>query len=514
MKKPLYFVLAMWLALSIAACGAPAATTPPLSSLTATPAVVTFADPALEAMVRGAMGKPEGDITVAEAEAVTRLNLRIEWQRYISQETPIKDIGGLEYFKNLESLDLSFHAITDITPLTGLKKLTSLLLCDNPVADIEPLADLTNLKVLTLSGCAAQDYNPLAKLVNLNVLMLDHAMITDVSPLASLTSLKHLYLAGCPVDYSPLADIYPNLEKKDFIMAVTLAELGFIMDGGNKQANYGGKAVSVNINRPEWGAPPMEWDANCVRMSLDLESGYTIKVGYYAEINAYVLGMGKDGAALMNYVYDVAKGNFSFGMGDRESSEQAMRAALGETDAEDVLLAPIPIFNDTIKSTFGMTADALYALPYAPPTLNNLGFFLDEANAVCVYEQHEPHDMHISIHRPEWGESPDSSNADGANIEFYDHDVNGYNLLILYFADPGRYHIALFKGEEQCAFDSSATGEYGWEYPSQDTVKRMFNGAFGTQGEDFYEKPIAYFEQLLQERFGMSIAALYALPIM
>ena len=30
------------------------------------------------------------------------------------------DIDGLEYFKNLESLDLSFHAITDITPLAGL----------------------------------------------------------------------------------------------------------------------------------------------------------------------------------------------------------------------------------------------------------------------------------------------------------------------------------------------------------------------------------------------------------
>ena len=29
--------------------------------------IVTFADPVLEAMVRGSMGKPEGDITLAEA---------------------------------------------------------------------------------------------------------------------------------------------------------------------------------------------------------------------------------------------------------------------------------------------------------------------------------------------------------------------------------------------------------------------------------------------------------------
>ena len=82
------------------------------------------------------MGRPEGGITAAEAEAVTRLNHSIEWQRYISEEMPIKDIEGLEYFRNLESLDLSFHAITDITPLAGLKKLTSLSLSNNPVADI------------------------------------------------------------------------------------------------------------------------------------------------------------------------------------------------------------------------------------------------------------------------------------------------------------------------------------------------------------------------------------------
>ena len=42
---------------------------------------------------------------------------------------------------------------------------------------------------------------------------------------------------------------------------------------------------------------------------------------------------------------------------------------------------------------------------------------------------------------------------------------------------------------------------------------RMFNGAFGTQGKGFYEKPIAYCEQLIQKRFGMGIDKLYALPV-
>ncbi len=92
--------------------------------------------------------------------------------------------------------------------------------------------------------------------------------------------------------------------------------------------------------------------------------------------------------------------------------------------------------------------------------------------------------------------------------------MNGYVLRITYNADEDRYHISADKDNAGAAFDYlSVTKEYGWEYPDQDTVKRMFNGAFGTQGEDFYEKPLAFFEQLLQERFGMSMEELYALPI-
>ncbi len=506
MKKTLCALLATLLVIGMAACAVPAEPTP------APPEVskpVVFADPVLEAIVRATMGKPEGSITVAEAEAVTRLNLSIEWQRYISEETSIKDINGLEYFTNLESLDLSFHAITDITPLAGLKKLTLLSLGGNPVADIAPLAGLTNLKVLTLSGCAAQDYSALAKLTSLELLMLDNSAVTDVSPLASLTGLKQLYLAGCPVDYSPLADIYPNLEKKDFIMASTLEELGFMMDDGGKQAIYEGERASVRINHIEWGAPPEDWFKNCVR-TVFTQNDYKIDIGYYPNIDAYVMMANKDGNLAMNYVYDHAEDSFSFGLGDRESSEQAVRAMLPNAAAEDALLAPILVFNDTIRTTFSMTADALYALPFEPPTLKSLGFVQDqEGNAAYAYHEHEPHDMHVSIYGPEWGESPD-----GRSIEFYDDDLNGYSLLILYFADESSYHVALFKDGADCSFGiNAATNEYGPEYPDPDTLQQMFNAAFGTQRKEFYDKPLAYFEQVVQDRFGMSIDKLYALPI-
>jgi hypothetical protein len=207
---------------------------------------------------------------------------------------------------------------------------------------------------------------------------------------------------------------------------------------------------------------------------------------------------------------------------NRERFERMITAALGETGETDALLAPIPVFDDTIRETFGMTADALYALPFeqtaaqpeqttAPYALpyERLGFTTDVSKAICMYAQHEPHDMGIAIHRPEWGENPD-----GWNIEFYDNDVNGYKLQILYYAAEGKYHVSIEKRGVEAGFEIyPATDEKGWEYPDLDTAHRMFNAAFGTTGKELYHKPLTYFEQVVQEHFGMSVDELYALPV-
>lgn len=146
--------------------------------------------------------------------------------------------------------------------------------------------------------------------------------------------------------------------------------------------------------------------------------------------------------------------------------------------------------------------------PGAEVSLSRLGFGFDEANVCGVYDQHEPHYMDIAIHRPEWGKHPD-----GWNIEHMD-EVNGYGLMITYHAEEDKYRISLSKNNTNGVFNYfPATGEYVDEYPDPDTIKQMFNDAFGTQGEDFRTKPLAHFEQLVQERFGMSVAELYALPI-
>ena len=71
-------LITVLLTIALAACSTPAVTktsSNPAVEVTTTsspvatsaPVVVTFADPVLEAMIRSAMGKPEGEITFAEA---------------------------------------------------------------------------------------------------------------------------------------------------------------------------------------------------------------------------------------------------------------------------------------------------------------------------------------------------------------------------------------------------------------------------------------------------------------
>ena len=277
MKKTLSFLFVLLMA-TLFACAAPAAVpeaTPTPEPTAAAPTTVAFADPVLETMVRAAMGKPEGDITIAEAEAITELKLGLEWQPQIPPETQIQDISGIEAFTNLEVLELTFHNIKDISPLTGMTKLTSLSLGGNPVQDITPLSGMTNLRDLKLFNCEASDYSVLAKLTNLDFLMLDrtpfedasllsgltklswlsmsYTQVKDVSPLAGLTNLRTLSLAECPItDFTPLAGIYPSLEEKDFSVAASLRELGFSpIDNAPQVESYkSGEFIVIRCTMP------------------------------------------------------------------------------------------------------------------------------------------------------------------------------------------------------------------------------------------------------------------------
>ncbi len=526
MKKLLFVLLTFVLALAISACGSPAATSlPDLSvtssdpSTTAAPEIVTFSDPALEKMIRASIGKPSGDITPADAGAVTRLDLSGELQGYLADTATIRDIDGLEAFTNLEHLDLSFHEVGDIMPLVGLTKLTNLILTGNPFQDIAPLSGLTNLKFLDLSGCAAPDYAPLSSLTSLQYLKLTDSSLTDVTPLAGLTNLKYLFLAGSPVEnYFPLSELEPGLLEKDFIIAHTLVELGFYMDFERKQAILEGDGASVRLNHREWGNPPDDWMGNCIRVVFG-QNDYKIDIGYYPEHDAYVV-MAFKGDQALNYVYDRRNDPSILNMEDRASKEETVRAVFAgtEMDPDDVLLTPVRVYHDLLAETAGLSVETLFEMPFdendhsLPTPFTRLGFAFLDYKGTYYYEEQEPHALNLYVHRTDFDEAVSAENLLDWNMEFYDSDVNGYKLYILYFASNGKYLVTIEKDGAEAKIDvQPATGEYGGEYPDLDTARQSFNDAFGTEGDDFFDAPIAHFEQVLQARFGMGVEELFAL---
>ncbi|MEL7609637.1 MAG: leucine-rich repeat domain-containing protein [Bacillota bacterium] len=264
MKKTPFVLLALLLALGLAACGAPASTgtpspevsesipveTPEPTEEPTTEPVVVFTDAALEAKVREAMSKPDGDITVAEAEAVVKLDLSNEsFDDMNSQNGGIRDISDLKYFTGLEDLNLSFNDISDLAPLAELKSIKSLgftgvrpkdlsvlkgltnlvflgfdWTCDederqNGTLSLDFMSDMKDLEIFSCMGNGVQDISALGGLTKIWSLFLDDNAITDISVLANLTNLKELKLSKNPIeDYSPLKDIYPKLEFSDFEM--------------------------------------------------------------------------------------------------------------------------------------------------------------------------------------------------------------------------------------------------------------------------------------------------------
>lgn len=385
MKKLLAILLAVVMVCALAACSQPSSK-PEVTQTPEPEKTVVFSDPLLEAMVRAAMNKPEGDITLAEAEAVTELKLGVDWQQEPAPNTQIKDISGLENFKNLENLELHFHAITDISPLAGLTKLTNLSLGGNPVADIKPLSGLANLGSLTLFNCQAQDYTPLANLTGLGMLLLEHSTISDVSmlsgltelwwlsltntqvsdvsPLAGLTNLRQLQLSGCPIsDYTSLAAIYPNLEEKDFSIVSSLRELGFAIPENAPQIEaYKAENMYVSINRQEWGEPENRDNINAVLLCKNPGTEHEIMVVYNPDQKTFFV-FSEQGD--FRYTFDPKSDEMNVEYGEWDALGAFIEKAYAEVDpylqltpmSENQVLFPAPMFR-TISRTVSLKKKA------------------------------------------------------------------------------------------------------------------------------------------------------------
>lgn len=137
--------------------------------------------------------------------------------------TEISSLEGLQYATNMQTIDLPFSQITDISPLSGMTKLTRLWINSNPISNISPLYSLTQLQNLHIQSIPVSDLSPLSPLRQLRTLyigspkndmstlpdfpilenfFLSFAGISDISNLPSRHTLRHLVLR-----YNKISDL-------------------------------------------------------------------------------------------------------------------------------------------------------------------------------------------------------------------------------------------------------------------------------------------------------------------
>jgi len=100
-----------------------------------------FADAALEAVVRSALGRPRGVLEPAALSAIETLD---------ATERGIIDLEGIGQVTGLRQLRLAHNQVRDLTPLRALDSLRVLDLADNRVFSLTALAPLSRLTHLNL----------------------------------------------------------------------------------------------------------------------------------------------------------------------------------------------------------------------------------------------------------------------------------------------------------------------------------------------------------------------------
>lgn len=162
-------------------------------------AAIEFADANLEAAVREAVGKADGEVTQRDVASLANLD---------ASRRDITDLTGIEQLSQLTHLNLERNQISDVTLLASLTRLTVLRMARNPIGDFTPLLELTDLTDLVVGRDPTSDLVPLISLLSslprLTTLELYEGKISDVSPLSGLTELTSLAVA-----YNQISDLRP-----------------------------------------------------------------------------------------------------------------------------------------------------------------------------------------------------------------------------------------------------------------------------------------------------------------
>ena len=211
--------------------------------------VVPLPDDGLNEAVRRAVGaRPGEDVDSFRMRRMKTLRVN---------NAGVRDLAGLEFAKELETLELAGNHIGDISSLAGMTALTSLDLSNNAVADISALAEMEGLTTLRLADNRIADLSVMERLSSLTWLDLSSNRIEDISPLANLRFLTRLELSNNRIaDVAPLAALVELVVLKlSDNMVSDLAAVGNLICledldlAGNRIGNIAPLAVLTELRR-------------------------------------------------------------------------------------------------------------------------------------------------------------------------------------------------------------------------------------------------------------------------
>lgn len=217
---------------------------------------VSIEDINLEIAIRDTLDKHDGDITISHLHEI---------KNFEAVGANIRSLEGIQYMKNVRTLNLEDNFIEDVRPLKELADLQELNLRNNEIISLEAihldqLAELKNLKVLNLRHNVKrssiddqkyqhrlEDISLVSSLPSLETLILRDNHIKDPTPVADLTELIELDLSQNPImhgDLSVLSSL-TNLEELN-LRETDVKDLTFLNE--MQDLKYLNLHSNININ--------------------------------------------------------------------------------------------------------------------------------------------------------------------------------------------------------------------------------------------------------------------------
>ena len=178
---------------------------------------VEVPDAVLESVLRDELGKPAGDLTIADLRRLTSLQYNGgEGQR-------IESLEGLQFATNLTELSLPDNRVEDFSPLRSVP-IQSINVADNSLSDLSSLRNVaadfggSTVTYVQFNVNEVSDLSPLTSFPNLRTVLFGRNQITSLAPLEGLTQLSSLEVQDNQVDdLSPLVN-NPGIGEGDFII--------------------------------------------------------------------------------------------------------------------------------------------------------------------------------------------------------------------------------------------------------------------------------------------------------